>query len=92
MKVSVRDTTAVQHVSQATCIFYQETKMLSPHEFATLMLIRNAPDQIGHGHANLDELVQRRLVTLNRPLSGKQHAYVVTRHGEAVLRAVARVR
>ncbi len=42
--------------------------MLSPHEFATLMLIRNAPDQIGHEHANLDELLQRQLVALNRRL------------------------
>lgn len=52
--VSARDTTAVQHPFQTTCIFCQETKMLSPHEFSTLMLIRNAPEQIGHGHANLD--------------------------------------
>lgn len=33
--------------------------MLSPHEFATLMLVRQAPDQLDMNRAELDALLER---------------------------------
>jgi hypothetical protein len=66
-------------------------KMLSPHEIATLMLIKHAPDQIDPGHVDLDALLQRQLVALDNDPPGQQRPYV-TRRGEAILHAVARVR
>jgi hypothetical protein len=38
--------------------------MLSPHEFATLMLIKDAPDQIELDRAELDTLLERQLISL----------------------------
>jgi len=65
--------------------------MLSPHEFATLMLVKHAPDQIGLGHADLDALLRRQLVALDEdPLNKSRH--YVTHEGEAFLYAVARLR
>ncbi|SOE52794.1 hypothetical protein SAMN05446635_0441 [Burkholderia sp. OK233] len=64
--------------------------MLSPHEFATLMLVKNAPDQLGPGHADLDALLRHELVALDQHPHGQPRPYV-TRHGEAVLHAVTRL-
>ncbi|WP_431018415.1 hypothetical protein [Burkholderia gladioli] len=36
--------------------------MLSPHEFATLMLVRQAPDQLDLNRQELDALLERRLI------------------------------
>ena len=33
--------------------------MLSPHEFATLMLLKDAPDQIDPDRADLEALLER---------------------------------
>ncbi|SEJ91138.1 hypothetical protein SAMN05192539_102332 [Paraburkholderia diazotrophica] len=38
--------------------------MLSPHEFATLMLVRQAPDQLDMNRPELDALLERQLVML----------------------------
>lgn len=38
--------------------------MLSPHEFATLMLVCQAPDQLDMNRAELDALLERQLVML----------------------------
>jgi hypothetical protein len=65
--------------------------MLSPHEFATLMLVKRAPDQIGLGHANLEALLKRQLVALKEDLSDRPR-HCITRQGEALLYAVARLR
>jgi hypothetical protein len=65
--------------------------MLRPHEFATLMLVKSAPDQIDLGREELDTLLEQQLVALEQLASGKQRP-CVTRDGDAVLRAVARKR
>lgn len=65
--------------------------MLSPHEFATLMLVKDAPDQIELNRAELDILLERQLVTLERLASGHPRPHL-TRDGHAVLQAVARKR
>ena len=36
--------------------------MLSPHEFATLVLVRQAPDQLDMNRAEVDALLERQLV------------------------------
>jgi hypothetical protein len=58
--------------------------MLSPHEFATLMLIRQAPDQLDMNRAELDALLERQLVTLEQCASGARRAYL-TGKGETFL-------
>lgn len=44
--------------------------MLSPHEFATLMLVRSAPDQVDMNRAELDTLLERQLVSLEQLAHG----------------------
>ncbi|SAL83435.1 hypothetical protein AWB68_06903 [Caballeronia choica] len=63
--------------------------MLSPHEFATLMLIKDAPEQVELGRAELDALLTRQLITLETLASGRPHPHV-TSDGDFILRAVAR--
>jgi hypothetical protein len=65
--------------------------MLSPHEFATLMLVKDAPDQTGLDRAELDTLLERQLVALEHLASGHQRPRL-TRDGDAILQAVARKR
>ena len=65
--------------------------MLSPHEFATLMLVKNAPEQIDLDRADLDALLERQLVSLEQ-LAGEQHVSLVTNRGDRVLKAVSRFR
>ncbi|WP_206996541.1 hypothetical protein [Trinickia mobilis] len=65
--------------------------MLSPHEFATLMLIKDAPDRIGLDRAELDTLLERQLITLERLASGHRRPHV-TSEGASILKAVARRR
>jgi hypothetical protein len=62
--------------------------MLTPHEFATLMLVREGPDQIDPGRAELDTLIERHFVAMARLESGRQQPQL-TDDGETVLRAVA---
>jgi hypothetical protein len=47
-----------------TAFIFAGTQMLSPHEFATLMLVRHAPDQLDMNRAELDALLERQLVML----------------------------
>ncbi|MFL9947781.1 hypothetical protein PQR68_17505 [Paraburkholderia agricolaris] len=65
--------------------------MLSPHEFATLMLIKNAPDQIELGRAELDALIERQLISLENLASGRSRPQI-TSAGDSILKAVARMR
>ncbi|TCG03853.1 hypothetical protein BZM27_45260, partial [Paraburkholderia steynii] len=65
--------------------------MLSPHEFATLMLIKAAPDQIDLNREELDTLLEQQLVALEQLASGHQRPRL-TRDGDSVLQAVARKR
>ncbi|SAK84419.1 hypothetical protein AWB77_04399 [Caballeronia fortuita] len=64
--------------------------MLSPHEFATLMLVSAAPDQIDLDREELDILMERQLVELEQLASGLPRPRL-TVDGRAVLQAVTRV-
>ncbi|MDR6496126.1 hypothetical protein ACTJLC_26970 [Paraburkholderia sp. 22099] len=65
--------------------------MLSPHEFATLMLLKDAPEQIDLERVELDTLLERQLISLERLASGHPRAHV-TSEGASILKAVARRR
>lgn len=58
--------------------------MLSPHEFATLMLVRQAPDQLDMNRAELDALLERQLVMLEHSAAGRRRAHL-TERGRTVL-------
>ncbi|EIM93883.1 hypothetical protein WQE_47649 [Paraburkholderia hospita] len=64
--------------------------MLSPHEFTTLMVVRDAPDQVETDRLELRTLLDLRLVTLE-PFAEGRPCLRVTPHGKAVLNAVARM-
>ena len=63
--------------------------MLSPHEFATLMLVAAAPEQIDLNREELDTLLERQLIALEQLASGARSPRL-TRDGDSILRAVAR--
>lgn len=65
--------------------------MLSPHEVATLMLIKDASDQTELDRADLDTLIEHQLVSLERLESGRRHPCITPRGG-AILNAIARCR
>lgn len=46
--------------------------MLSPHEFETLMLVRQAPDQLDMNRAELDALLERQLVMPEHCAAGRR--------------------
>jgi hypothetical protein len=50
--------------------------MLTPHEFATLILARQAPDQLDMNRAELDALLERQLVMLEHCASGARRAHL----------------
>ncbi len=58
--------------------------MLSPHEFATLMLVHRAPDQIDLNRAELDALMERQLIELEQCAEGNRRPALTTR-GQSVL-------
>ena len=63
--------------------------MLSPHEFATLMLVAAAPEQIDLNREELDTLLERQLIALEQPASGAQRLRL-TCDGDSILRAIVR--
>ncbi|WP_233859958.1 hypothetical protein [Paraburkholderia sp. HD33-4] len=63
--------------------------MLSPHEFATLMLLKAAPEQVDMDREELDTLLEHQLVALEKLASGLQRL-CLTDDGDSVLQAVAR--
>ena len=63
--------------------------MLSPHEFATLMLVKDAPDPFGLDRSDLQSLLERQLVALETLPSGQQRPQI-TNDGASILMAVAR--
>lgn len=65
--------------------------MLSPHELATLLLVKNAPERIDADRAELGALRELQLIANRSPESGLPLPCVTPR-GDAVLRAFARVR
>ncbi|MCF7695841.1 hypothetical protein KPG66_06855 [Mycetohabitans sp. B2] len=65
--------------------------MLSPHGFATLMLIRSAPEQIDMNRAaELDTLLERQLVELEEPAEGHRRP-MLTPTGQSLLAAASRL-
>lgn len=64
--------------------------MLSPHEFATLMLIRHAPEQIDMNRHELDILLERQLVALEQRDEGRRLPSL-TMAGRSLLDALGRV-
>ncbi|MDF3836903.1 hypothetical protein P3W85_28715 [Cupriavidus basilensis] len=64
--------------------------MLSPHEVAALILIKNAPDQTELERADIDALLEQELVSLEQLESGR-HRPCVTARGGALLNAIARI-
>ncbi|MGY6258079.1 hypothetical protein ACXIVK_31920 [Paraburkholderia caledonica] len=63
--------------------------MLSPHEFATLMLVKEAPDQADLNRADLDVLLEQQLVSLEQLTCGCQHLDL-TVEGHSILKALTR--
>ncbi len=63
--------------------------MLSPHEFATLMLVKEAPDQVDLNRADLDALLEQQLVSLEQLTRGCEHLDL-TAEGHSVLKALTR--
>ena len=64
--------------------------MLSPHEFATLMLVKDAPDQLKLDRTELNTLLERQLVTLEKLVSGHKRLQL-TPDGDSLLEAVTRM-
>jgi hypothetical protein len=63
--------------------------MLSPHEFATLLLVKDAPNQLDMEREELDALLERQLVELERLASGFEQ-WRLTESGDSALRAIKR--
>ena len=62
-----------------------EIIMLSPHEFATLMLISHASQTIDLGRAEIDVLVRRRLILVD----SEQKRAILTPHGYRLLKVLS---
>lgn len=63
--------------------------MLSPHELATLMLVRRAPDQIDMSRVELDALLDSKLIALDERAANWRRL-VLTPAGVRLLDAAAR--
>ncbi|WP_354687522.1 hypothetical protein [Cupriavidus necator] len=63
--------------------------MLSPHEIATLILVKDAPAPLDLDPSDLDTLLERQLVMLEARPSG-QACPRLTQRGRFVLKAVGR--
>jgi hypothetical protein len=63
--------------------------MLSPHEFATLMLVKDSAEQIAD-RDELDALLERQLVAMEQ-LAGGAVLPCVTQDGDSLLRTLARI-
>jgi hypothetical protein len=63
--------------------------MLSPHEFATLMLVKDSADQIAD-RGEIDALVERQLVAMEQ-LAGGAMRPRVTEDGDFILRTFTRI-
>jgi hypothetical protein len=65
--------------------------MLSPHELATLMLVKASPERIEPDRMELDALCELQLIEIPLPPSGFSVPRVTDR-GNAILRAISRAR
>jgi hypothetical protein len=66
-----------------------ESTMLSPHEFATLLLVKDAPHQVDMNRDELDALLEQQLVQLESLASGHQQ-WRVTESGDSAIKAIKR--
>jgi hypothetical protein len=66
-----------------------ENTMLSPHEFATLLLVQEAPNQVDMQREELDALLERQLVQLENLASGRQQ-WRLTESGDSTVKAFKR--
>lgn len=66
-----------------------ENTMLSPHEFATLLLVQEAPNQVDMEREELDALLERQLVQLENLASGRQQ-WRLTATGDSTIKAFKR--
>jgi hypothetical protein len=66
-----------------------ENTMLSPHEFATLLLVQEAPNQVDMEREELDALLERQLVQLENLASGRQQ-WRLTATGDSTVKAFKR--
>jgi hypothetical protein len=66
-----------------------ENTMLSPHEFATLLLLQDAPHQMDMVRDELDALLERQLVQLENLASGRQ-LWSLTASGDSTIKAIKR--
>jgi hypothetical protein len=66
-----------------------EHEMLSPHEFATLLLVQEAPNQVDMEREELDALLERQLVQLENLASGRQQ-WRLTPSGDSTIKAFKR--
>jgi hypothetical protein len=64
--------------------------LLSPKEFATLMLVRHSPDQIDMNRLELDTLLERQLVALEQWTEGHRQLSL-TSAGRSLLEAMGRL-
>ena len=62
--------------------------MLSAHEFATLMLVSQSPEQVDMNRAELDTLLERQLVMLERSAEGHRRRAQLTDTGRSLLQAL----
>jgi hypothetical protein len=63
--------------------------MLSPHELAALMLVKNAIDPVQLDSADLNALLERELVTREQVSPGHNRA-LITIKGHVFLKAIQR--
>jgi hypothetical protein len=63
--------------------------MLSPHEFATLLLVKDALDHADLNRSDLAALLERQFVTFEELIAGSRHLHLTAR-GQSILTAVAR--
>jgi hypothetical protein len=67
-----------------------EKTMLTPHEVATLLLVQHSPDQLHMTRAQLDTLLEHRLVRLQEMSAGQLH-WQLTETGQGTVRMIRRV-
>jgi hypothetical protein len=64
--------------------------MLSPHEFATLLLVKDAPNQVDMNREELDALLEQQLVQLES-LASDHRELRLTELGVTALKAIKRL-
>ena len=74
----------------AALLLLGDDVLLSPHEIATLMLVRHSPEQIDMNRTELHTLLERRLIALE-PRAGDRRRLSLTKTGRQLLEAVGRI-